>query len=83
MINKLLVIGWLLSAIASVSLAVPFWTCWTFLGLGQKYFFWLPTVYQSIPFWDCVGLFIVVSILKGTLVPMLASVTNKNENRNV
>lgn len=50
MINKLPIIGWFLSALASVSLAVPFW--------------------------NCVGLFIVVPIIKGTLVPKLVSVSN-------
>ena len=56
MINKLPVIGWLLSICASISL--------------------------SIPFWNCVGLFIVISIIKGALVPTLASVSNSNENKN-
>lgn len=65
MINKLPIIGWLLSFVASVSLSIPFWICWTHYGIGAKYFYWLPEVYQHIPFWNCVGLFIVLSIIKG------------------
>lgn len=82
MINKLPVIGWLLSIIASVSLSVPFWVVWTYFGIGAKYFYWLPAVYQRIPFWECVGLFIAISIIKGTLIPSLAHVSNTNENTN-
>jgi hypothetical protein len=82
MINKLPIIGWILSACASISLSVPFWIGWTACGLGKKYFYWLPDVYQSIPFWDCVGLFIVLSIIKGTLIPKLVTVSNNNKNTN-
>lgn len=81
MINKLPIIGWLLSAIASVSLAVPFWLCWTVFGLGAKYFYWIPDIYQRIPFLDCVGLFIAVAIIKGTLTPKFVDVTQSNENK--
>lgn len=82
MINKIPVIGWILSAAASVSLSVPFWYVWTLCGIGEKYFYWLPSVYQSVPFGDCVGLFISISILKAALTPKLASVDNSNENNN-
>lgn len=80
MINSIPVLGWILSAFFSFGFSVPFWFFWSFSGLGQKYFYWLPPVYQSIPFLDCVGLFIVVSILRHTLTPRLADVTQKNEN---
>lgn len=76
MINKLPIIGWILSSVAAVSLSVPFWVCWTASGLGKRYFYWLPEVYQSIPFWHCVGLFIIIAILKGTLVSKLVHVSN-------
>jgi hypothetical protein len=76
MLNALPFIGWFLSLVFSVSLAIPFWLCWTVAGFGAKYFYWLPPVYQSIPFWSCVGLFMVISILKAVLIPRLASVSN-------
>ncbi len=71
MLNKIPFLGWFFSAVAAISLAVPFWLCWTWWGVGVKYFYWLPEIYQIIMFWDCVALFIVIAILKGTLIPRL------------
>ena len=79
MINKLPIIGWILSFAASVSLSIPFWICWTACDLGRLYFDFLPEKYQAIPFWHCVGLFIVIGIIKGTFVPSLASVSQTNK----
>lgn len=79
MINKIPFIGWIFSAIASISLAVPFWFFWTYWELGKEYFFFLPPVYQSIQFWNCVGLFVIVAILKGTLIPKVFSVSNEQK----
>ena len=79
MINKIPFIGWLLSAIAAIGLAVPFWLFWTYYSIGSLYFYFLPKIYQSIPFWDCVGLFVVIAILKGTLVPKLFSFSNEQK----
>lgn len=81
MLNAIPVLGWLLSFILNVSLAVPFWVCWTVCGLGAVYFSFLPAPWQAIPFWHCVGLFIVLSIVRG-LVPPIASASatvNKGE----
>ncbi len=79
MINKLPIIGWALSFCASVSLSVMFWLCWTYCGLGAKYFYQLPERYQSIPFWNCVGLFIILSILKG-MFPVLVSSSSSSKS---
>jgi hypothetical protein len=76
MINKLPIIGWILSAIGATSLAIPFWICWTYMGIGEKYFYFIPEVYLNIPFWNCVGLFIVIKILYGTLIPRIFYVSN-------
>ncbi len=76
--NALPIIGWLLSSLFAVSLAVPFWFLWTFLGMGQLYFYWLPSVYLAVPFWHCVGLFIICDIIKQCFVPKFASVTQTN-----
>jgi hypothetical protein len=82
LINKLPFIGWFLSFIANVSLAVPFWLFWTHWGLGRLYFYQLPPVYFYIPFWDCVGLFLILGIFKGML-PTVISIhqTNTNEKK--
>ena len=79
MINKIPIFGWMLSAIANTSLAIPFWICWTVCNIGEIYFEFLPTAWHSIPFWDCVGLFVSLSIVK-TFVPKVASVHNDNDN---
>lgn len=76
MLNKLPIIGWFFTAFASVSLSVPFWLIYTVFEIGETYFYFLPEVYQTIPFWNCVGLFIVISILKGTLTPKFVNVSN-------
>jgi hypothetical protein len=76
MINKIPFFGWILSAMGAISLSIPFWLCWTIGGIGEKYFSWIPEVYQVIPFWHCVSLFIVIAILKGTLTPKLFSISN-------
>jgi hypothetical protein len=77
MLNALPVVGWLLSLFFSISLAIPFWIVWTACGIGETYFYWLPKVYQQPGFWACVGLFMVISILKAVLVPRFVSVSNE------
>jgi len=79
MLNKIPFIGWALTFAASVSLSVPFWFIWN--RLAPIYFYQLPEVYKHIPFWHCVGLFIVIPILKHTLVPQLASVSNDSSSK--
>jgi hypothetical protein len=69
MIYAIPVVGWLIGLFFTIWLAVPFWFLWTVLGFGEAYFYWLPLPYRSIGFWDCVGLAIVISILKAVLLP--------------
>jgi len=77
--NVIPVLGWLVSLIVNVSLALPFWLCWTVFGVGQKFFYFMPPVYQRIGFWDTVFLFTVVGIVK-LFVPSLASVSTTNSS---
>jgi len=74
-LNAIPFVGWILSAVFSISLSIPFWFCWTVCGIGSRYFQFIPTHYQVISFWNCVGLFIVISILKSALTPKLVDVT--------
>ncbi len=76
--NALPGIGWLISVAVSISMSIPFWFCWTVCGLGKLYFFFLPERYQAIPFWHCVGLGVIVSILLA-IVPKIVSVNQKSE----
>jgi hypothetical protein len=36
---------------------------------GTNLRLWLPAVYLHIPFWHCMGLFVLVAILRGLLFP--------------
>lgn len=66
--------AWAMVFCVNALLACAFWLCWTVFGIGAIYFNFLPPVWQSIPFWNCVGLFFSVSIIKSVFVPKLASV---------
>jgi len=70
------VVGWFISFLYTISLSIPFYFVWN--NLAPKYFYFLPEIYQNIPFWDCVGLAIVISILKSVLLPSF-SVSNNQE----
>ena len=80
MINMIPVFGWLLSFILYTSISVPFWYCWTNVGLGTKYFAFLPEQWQSIPFWDCVGLTFCVIIAKVIVFPNFSGIPSKKDN---
>jgi hypothetical protein len=79
MINAIPFIGWAIDIFVSMSISVPFWFIWN--RLAPIYFYWLPQVYLHIPFWHCVGLFIIIPILKQTLIPKLVSVENTAKSK--
>lgn len=81
MINAIPVIGWIISLVLMASLAVPFWFIWTVCGIGATFAYWLPTVYLAPGFWQCVGVFIVVSIIKQVFVPTIASVSQTGASK--
>lgn len=81
MINAIPLVGWLISLFFSVSLAVPFYIVWTGFGIGETFFYFLPPVYRSIGFWNCVGLFMAVSIIKHVFIPRLVSVSTSSESK--
>lgn len=79
MINVLPIFGWFLSFVGNVSLAIPFWICWTICGIGEKYGYFLPEIFQSIPFWDCVGIFMSLSIIN-TFLPKLVNNSSSSKS---
>jgi hypothetical protein len=79
MINAIPLVGWFFSAVFAVSLAVPFWLIWTVCGIGQTFAYWLPPVYLVPGFWQCVGVFIAVSIIKAVFVPTFVSSSSSSE----
>lgn len=81
MLNAIPFLGWFLSAMIAISLAVPFWFIWTVCGIGATYAYWLPPVYLHPGFWDCVGVFIVMGIIKLVFVPDIASASSSSESK--
>lgn len=81
MYSAIPIVGWLADLIAKASLAFPFWLIWTVFGLGEKYFYFLPSVYRAPSFWNCLGLFIAVPILYTIFIPKLASVHQINRTK--
>lgn len=79
MLNAIPILGWALSLLFSISLAIPFWIVWTACGIGAAYAYWLPEVYQHPGFWDCVGIFIAMGIIKTVFVPRIASTSSSSE----
>lgn len=69
------VIGWLVGAFFAFFAAIPFYFLWN--ALAPTYCYWLPEVYLQIPFWHCVGLFILILILKFLLGIRLVNIEQK------
>ena len=79
MIYALPIVGWIIGLFFDISLAIPFWFVWTHEGIGKTYFYFLPDVYTNIGFWSCVGLFIVVPIIKLILLPSFAPISSSSK----
>jgi hypothetical protein len=62
--NSIPIIGWLAALAFTASLAVPFWLCWTICGIGATFFPFLPTAYVTIGFFQSIGLFTSLGIVK-------------------
>jgi hypothetical protein len=67
MIMLLPVVGWLIAFVFMFFLSIPFYYLWN--SLAPVYFYWLPKVYLELPFWDCVWLMMLITILKLVLLP--------------
>ena len=69
----------LLSFLACTFLAVPFYFLWN--HLAPIYFCFLPTAYIHLSFWDCVWLFMVLSIIKAVIFPYRFSSNSSSEEK--
>jgi len=47
--------------------SVPFYFLWN--KLAPTYCYWLPPVYQQLPFWNCMGLFALAAIVRALIYP--------------
>lgn len=60
-------------AFAAVA-SIPVYFLWN--ALAPVYFYWLPQVYLNIPFWQTVGLLVLIAILRVIILPS-SMVVNK------
>jgi len=79
MVNVIPFVGWFFSFFFATSLAIPFFFIWN--SLASTYFYFLPEVYLHIPFWDTVGLFMIIPILKHMLVPTFVSSSSSSDSK--
>lgn len=70
MLNYIPILGWLIDLIFKMFLAIPFWIIWDLLNVGKNFFNFLPQQFHVIGFWNTVGLFIVLGIIKAVVVPL-------------
>jgi hypothetical protein len=79
MLNYIPVIGWALAIGFAFCIAIPFWIVWNWLA--PTYFYWLPSVYLSIPFWHCFGLFLLAPMVRSLVgwPPVSASATTEQK----
>jgi hypothetical protein len=77
--SKVPIVGWLIGFVIAVVMAIPFYFLWN--GLIPTYFSWLPAVWMHIPFWDCVWLAMLISIVKHILFAGLFVNSNEVNNK--
>lgn len=78
--SKLPVIGWLIGIVFSIFSAIPFYYLWNYVA--PKYVYQIPEVYQNLPFWDIVWIFMTISIVKHVLIGSSFKSINNNKNKN-
>ncbi len=67
MISFVPIIGWLVAFVIYFLLAIPFYFLWN--AMAPTYLYFLPPVYHQLPFWDCVLLLWLLSIIKDVAMP--------------
>jgi hypothetical protein len=55
----------------SAILSIPFYYLWN--ALAPTYLYQIPTLYQHFPFWHCMGIFVVIGVVKALLTPNFSS----------
>lgn len=80
MLNYIPVIGWIATFIFSTFISIPFYFIWNWLA--PTYFAFLPKVYLDVPFWDCVGMFMLMPMVKILVYPrrMIASSSSESKS---
>lgn len=76
-LNAIPVVGWFLAFALCLFVGVPLYFLWNWLA--PIYFYWLPSVYLSIPFWHVVGLLWLISSLRQLMLPSRIAASDKKE----
>lgn len=74
-LNAIPILGWLIAAFICFFVAIPVWFLWNWLA--PLYFYWLPALYLTLPFWHVFGLLWLVTSIRGVLLPS-TNVNNSN-----
>lgn len=80
-LNTIPIIGWIIDLFLTISMSIPFWFIWKVCSVGEIYFYFLPERYLTIGFWETVGLFIILSILKSFSPFNVDSSSKVNESK--
>lgn len=70
-LNMIPVVGWLIAAVICFFVAIPVYLLWNWLA--PTYFYWLPAVYLSLPFWHVFGLLWLISSLRSLLLTNISA----------
>jgi hypothetical protein len=60
------------SLVEAFILAIPFYYLWNYFA--PIYLPNIPDIYKGLPFWNCVGVFVLISIVKTLIMPSYNSV---------
>jgi len=66
----------------SIVSAIPMYFCWN--CIASVYLSFIPELYQNIPYWHIVGIFLVCTFIGeqiNKLIPKLISINQSNENK--
>jgi hypothetical protein len=53
-----------MNLILNIIIAGLFWLFWTVLGIGARYFGFLPNIYLNMSLWHCIGIFTCIELVK-------------------
>lgn len=66
-ITVLPIIGWIVSAVMAILIAIPLHFLWGWLA--PIYFSFIPALYLEMSFWDMAGMLVLIGFLKLIVYP--------------
>jgi hypothetical protein len=61
------ILGWIISAILAILIAMPLHFLWSWLA--PTYLYFLPSVYLKVGFWDMAGMLVLIGFIKLIVFP--------------